>query len=202
MWNIFFCISRVDDNCGLYTIFSSIMEHYYVSYMPKVSVYILNHHLFPAWWNIAGLQQMELLSRLQGGMGGSSGSAGAAAVAAAAAGGLAGYPGLHPEHLMNLEIIQAQHGQYHRLLCSRVSVLCVGCIIYATAWSVLQVVVQQSCIVLGLAYGIYATAQLSAPLFFSLIYLPSAPWVRKNLTVVEVKLKKNISNSLKLPYYI
>ncbi|KAL7641995.1 UNVERIFIED_CONTAM: hypothetical protein RMT77_007869 [Armadillidium vulgare] len=42
-----------------------------------------------AWWNLAGLQQMELLSRLQGGLG--------------------GYPGLHPEHLMNLEILQAQH---------------------------------------------------------------------------------------------
>ncbi|XP_042225949.1 bromodomain adjacent to zinc finger domain protein 2B-like isoform X5 [Homarus americanus] len=62
-----------------------------------------------AWWNIAGLQQMELLSRLQGGLGGSSGQAGAAAAVAAATGGLGGYGGLHPEHLMNLEILQAQH---------------------------------------------------------------------------------------------
>ncbi|KAK3859096.1 hypothetical protein Pcinc_023641 [Petrolisthes cinctipes] len=60
-----------------------------------------------AWWNLAGLQQMELLSRLQGGMGG--GGGGAAAVAAAAAsGGLGAFSGLHPEHLMNLEILQAQ----------------------------------------------------------------------------------------------
>ncbi|XP_069971280.1 bromodomain adjacent to zinc finger domain protein 2B isoform X7 [Penaeus vannamei] len=58
-----------------------------------------------AWWNLAGLQQMELLSRLQGGLGGS-GGAGAAAAAAA---GLGGFGGLHPEHLMNLEILQAQH---------------------------------------------------------------------------------------------
>ncbi|KAK8750681.1 hypothetical protein OTU49_014945, partial [Cherax quadricarinatus] len=65
--------------------------------------------LLSAWWNIAGLQQMELLSRLQGGLGGSSGQAGAAAAVAAAAGGLGGYGGLHPEHLMNLEILQAQH---------------------------------------------------------------------------------------------
>lgn len=63
----------------------------------------------PAWWNLAGLQQMELLSRLQGGLGGS-GGAGAAAAAAA---GLGGFGGLHPEHLMNLEILQAQHGQCH-----------------------------------------------------------------------------------------
>lgn len=71
---------------------------------------MLNETFFslkPAWWNLAGLQQMELLSRLQGGLGGS-GGAGAAAAAAA---GLGGFGGLHPEHLMNLEILQAQHGQ-------------------------------------------------------------------------------------------
>lgn len=61
---------------------------------------------------------MELLSRLQGGLGGSS-SAGAAAAAAA---GLGGFGGLHPEHLMNLEILQAQHGQcwvdlFAQLMC-------------------------------------------------------------------------------------
>lgn len=54
---------------------------------------------------------MELLSRLQGGLG--AGGGGAAAVAAAAAsGGLGAFSGLHPEHLMNLEILQAQHGMY------------------------------------------------------------------------------------------
>lgn len=54
---------------------------------------------------------MELLSRLQGGLG--AGGGGAAAVAAAAAsGGLGAFSGLHPEHLMNLEILQAQHGMH------------------------------------------------------------------------------------------
>ncbi|XP_076069056.1 bromodomain adjacent to zinc finger domain protein 2B-like isoform X3 [Oratosquilla oratoria] len=59
-----------------------------------------------AWWNMANLQQMELLSRLQGSSGGSQS---AAAAAAAAAAGMSGYAGLHPEHLMNLELLQAQH---------------------------------------------------------------------------------------------
>ncbi|CAL4060724.1 unnamed protein product, partial [Meganyctiphanes norvegica] len=91
---------------------AALGEHYInLSSTTKIGhvsyIYYPNFISGGSWYQMAGLQQMEMLSRLQGA--GSRLAAQANALAAAAAAGLGGYPGLHPEHLMNLEMLQAQH---------------------------------------------------------------------------------------------